>query len=91
MIVVLVGRTPAKANCMKLAQPFPPLSACTHVLGDELKGGLRVILIRELFFFPNFRHFFRAIFQSSIFSWVFFPKYWNVNELVIFGSGEFHE
>ena len=52
---------------------------------------VRVILIgepflyRREFFFPNFRHFFRAIFQSSIFSCFFFPqKYWNVNELDIF-------
>ena len=50
----------------------------------------RVILVGELFF-PKFRQFFRAIFQSSIFSWFFFSKYWNVNELDIFGSGEFHE
>ena len=41
-------------------------------------------------FSPNFRHLFRAIFQSSIFS-CFLSKYWNVNELDIFCSGEFHE
>ena len=43
-------------------------------------------------FSTNFRHIFRAIFQSSIFSWVFFSNYWNVNELDFFASsGEFHE
>ena len=49
--------------------------------------------ISDSFFRAIFRHFFRAIFQSSIFSWGFFSKkYWNVNELDIFGSGElFHE
>ena len=35
-----------------------------------LQRCIRVILRRA--FFPNFRHFFRAIFQSSTFSWVFF-------------------
>ena len=50
---------------------------------------LRVILIGE-FFSPNFRHFFRAISQSSIFS-CFFSNYWNVDELDIFASGKFHE
>ena len=49
---------------------------------------VRVILIGELFF-PNFRHFFRNFSIFHVF--LFFSKYWNVNELDFFCSGEFHE
>ena len=41
-------------------------------------------------FFPIFRHFFAQFLNLSYFP-VFFSKYWNVNELGIFGYGEFHE
>ena len=44
--------------------------------------------------FPNFGNYGKKMLsdknQSSIFS-CFFPKYWNVIELDMFGSGEFHE
>ena len=51
---------------------------------------LRVILSYRRAFFPIFRHFFSLNF--SIFDiYLLFSKCWNVNELDIFGSGEFHE
>ena len=49
---------------------------------------IRVILIGELF-----SQFF-DIFFAQFFNLPYFPvfsKYWNVNELDIFASGEFHE
>ena len=50
---------------------------------------VRVILIGELFF-PNFSTFvLRNLLIFHIFLF-FFSKYWNVNELDIFCSGEFH-
>ena len=48
----------------------------------------RVIRIGE--FFPIFRHFFAQFLNLPYFP-VFFSKYWNVNELGIFGYGKFHE
>ena len=42
-------------------------------------------------FFQYFRHFFRAIFQSSIFSIYMFSKCVKFNELDFFVSGELHE
>ena len=49
----------------------------------------RSFLIGE-FFFPNFDIFFAQNFNIPYVP-VFFPKYWNVNKIDIFGSGEFHE
>ena len=50
---------------------------------------LRAILIGELFF-QTFDICLAQFFNLS-YSPVFFSKYWNVNELDIFGSREFHE
>ena len=58
--------------------------------GVHFYSELRVILIGELF--PrNFDIFFAQFFRSFMFSWVFFSKYVNFNELNVFASGEFHE
>ena len=65
---------------------FPRRIMPTHAALDAQLGPF----LSESFFSPIFRHFFRANFQSSISS-CFFSKYWYVNELVFFCSGEFHE
>ena len=62
----------------------PTQETCT-VMYDVLK---RVILIGELFV-HIFDIFFAQFFDLPYFP--FFSKYWNVNELDIFASGEFHE
>ena len=50
----------------------------------------RVILIGELYF-QFFDIFFAQFFNLPYFFLFFFFKYWNVNGLDIFGSGEFPE
>ena len=78
-----VGPDPAKKGCSyrrvfsRSFQSLETFGICNR--GHSYRRG----------FFPNFRLFFRTNFQSSKFSYCF-PKYWNVNELDIFGSGEFH-
>ena len=69
---------------------LPTLLCFSKNFGENERFFIRVILIGELF--PQFFDiFFRAIFQSSHIFLFFPPKYWNVNELDIFGSGGFHE
>ena len=74
----------------RLQEPRPPALDSSLVKRGVLVR-LGVILIGELFFSQISDIFSAQFFNLPNFPVFLFPKYWDVNELDIFGSGEFYE
>ena len=62
---------------------------CKKMKIDGLKLALRGLFLSESFLFDIYFAQYLNLPYFPVF--FFFSKYWNVNELDIFGSGEFHE